>query len=216
MKLLSTNSLCVEHNVTCHQVFSTLERAGIKPRMATGFGSKTARWWGPEAKAPLVAERARIDANREARQMSRAAAHEAAQAKASTPALAAPKAPASDSVDGVLGDISRQNCVLLGLLNHICDAAALAATRPVAVVFADDDKAALGSLAAQGQGAAVTAADTRALVVTLVHAMAQLTTRATRMEDTLTQLLDAATKPVAVDGRTLEAAIANGRDDPAH
>ena len=46
--------------------------------------------------------------------------------------------------------------------------------------------------------------------------MVQLTTRATRMEDTLTQLLDAATKPVAVDGRTLEAAIANGRDDPAH
>ena len=212
MKLLSTNTLSTKHNLTYQQVLNVLEATGVKPRMTSGTNKNQARWWGPEANAPVASERARIDANRKEMRALRGAAHDEAQAKARTPALAAPKAPASDSVDGVLGVISRQNCVIVDLLNRIDTAL----SRPSYVFLGDDDKAALGSLAAQGQGAAVTAADTRALTVTLVHAMVQLTTRATRMEDTLTQLLDAATKPVAVDGRTLEAAIANGRDDPAH
>lgn len=201
MKLIPTTNLCIEHGLNYKQALTTLTAAGIAPRMMSGAAHKQSRWWGPEAKVPLAAERMRIDTERKARRALKAPP--AAQATPTGPEV-------SDSVDGVMGDVSRQNCVVLGLLRHIC----AAVEQPTIVVLAGDDKAALSSLAAQGQGAAATAADTRALVVSVARDVADLGARWGRIEAMVDHLLDVATKPDDVFlADVVMAAVVNGHDD---
>lgn len=173
-----------------------LKQAGVQPVSEATFGARTFRSYGKAALDVLQLRRAEIESRKAAR---------------IKPVTTAEPAPAAGPITAPLTDGSA-----LERIERYCVALmGAAANKSQEVVrLSDDDSAALAALLARNQGFGVVAADTRDAVLDLAGRVAILDAKLEAIQETLSQLLDAATKPpVMPDATTLTAVAGAGLDD---